>query len=349
MCLLQRATADAKPRRSAVALVTGGSEPALVARIQAELAALGWRVKAVPGDRGEALVQVAKRAQTLAVVRFGPRGEGIELWVAPEPAAESQQEWIAIDAGGADVAVLRAVEALRARFLELGIEPESEPARADEPVTEVATSDDSPGRRPPARRGSAIDRAPPREVRERTRIGGPALLRSPRAVFGLSGAALRAVGAESVEAKLVFAIRLLAEPKVSASLEGWLPLNEATVGAGERSARVRSSMLGATLGYREHTGPLRWGAGVGCALALLDLRGNSSETFVGVSKSLYVALPSARLHAELPLSRRLAIRLEGVAGLARPRPRIALGAAGEYWGQPLLSAALGLEWSPFSQ
>lgn len=340
------AVTRAEARRSAVALVSVDAAPALAARIRAEMSALGWRVKTSSAAPELALAQIAKRAHTLAVVRIAARGEGIELWVAPEVDAEARNEWIQLDPVRPELGVLRAVESLRARFVELGIEPES--ARAEEASSEPNEPNSGDQRAAPDALGRIVPPEPPTPVDSApSRVSEP--LPPPGVELGLGAGAVYASRAAALEGKLTLALRVVPHPHFVTSLEGWLPLSEVDVASGERSAALRSTLLGATVGYRASVARLRWGAGIGCALGVVQLRGRSSEGFVGVSKTLYVAVPWMRFHAEFPLARRFALRLEATAGLARPRPVVELGdVVGDYWGQPLLAGTGGFEWAPFA-
>ncbi|HET9934784.1 MAG TPA: hypothetical protein VFQ35_28965, partial [Polyangiaceae bacterium] len=338
---------SAEPRRSAVAVVSVDTDRALLTRIGAEIGALGWRVKTPPARPDLALAQIAKRAQTLAVLRIASRGEGIELWVAPEVDAEAHSEWIELDRRHPEVGVLRAIESLRARFVELGIEPEAAPAEdpsaadgeplASEPGSKLNAAESARSHAALQEEG-AFETEPPSSL-------------PPRGVeLGLGAGALYASRAASLESKLALAIRIVPDPHFVTSLEAWLPLSEVNVASGERSAALRSTLFGATGEYRGRLGRLRWGAGLGCGLGVVQLRGHSSEGFVGLSKTLYAAVPWVRFQSEFPLSPRFALRLQATAGIARPRPVVQLGdVVGDYWGQPMLSATGSLEWAPFAK
>jgi hypothetical protein len=134
-----------------------------------------------------------------------------------------------------------------------------------------------------------------------------------------------------------------------ANLEAWLPLTAVTLESGARSADVRSSLFGAALEYRAEAKRLQFGAGIGCAFALILARGNSNQNFVGKEARFYTAVPFGRLFSQYALSRQLYVRIEASVGLSAPRPVIELerDQLGSYWAQPLLSGMLGLEWAPF--
>lgn len=357
-------SAAAEPRRSAVALVTVGAQPELQARIRAEIGALGWRVKEISPGGDVALAQIARRARTLAVLRVAAGAEGIELWVAPEVDAQARSEWIDIDPRRPELAVLRAIESLRARFLELGIEPESSagsetPESAATPSSEAAAAGGKPRDTKPEAKANATqptgDSAPPEPI-ETGAVEGDGLIEppgthyfAPVVWFGLGGGVVQATNSSTPQVTLAGSVRLQAFPHVVANLEAWLPLSAVTLESGARSADVRSSLFGAALEYRAEAKRLQFGAGIGCAFALILARGNSNQNFVGKEARFYAAVPFGRLFSQYALSRQLYARIEASVGLSAPRPVIELerDQLGSYWAQPLLSGMLGLEWAPF--
>lgn len=358
------APAGAQGRRSAIALVTVGAQPELQARIRAEIGALGWRIKEISPGADLALAQIARRAHTLAVLRVAAGAEGIELWVAPEVDAQARSEWIDIDPRRPDLAVLRAVESLRARFLELGIEPESN-AGNEAPDTAVNTA--TPDRQPPPKRSDS--QGPPKSSTDNSRrdttppipietgpVDGNGIIEPPGTHyfppvvwFGLGGGVVQATSSGTPQGTLAGSVRLQPYAHVAVDLEAWLPLSTVTLQRGARSADVQSTLFGAALEYRAEANRLQFGAGVGCAFALISARGKSNQDYVGKEARFYAAVPFGRLFTQYSLSRQLYARLEASVGLSTPRPVIELeqNELGSYWAQPLLSGMLGLEWAPF--
>lgn len=354
-------------RRSAIALVTVGAQPELHARIRAEIGALGWRIKEVPPGADVALAQIARRAHTLAVLRVTAGAEGIELWVAPEVDAQARSEWIEIDARRPELAVLRAVESLRARFLELGIEPESNAGGdssdgAATPAASASTSSAAPSGepKPPNAATSATPKtassASVPEPIETGPIEGDGLIEPPGTRhfppvvwFGLAGGAVQATSSGAPQPTLAGTIRLQPYPNFAVDLDAWLPLGSVTLENGTRSTDVRSTLFGAGLEYRAVARRFQGGVGAGCAFALVYSRGNANQYFIGKEAKFYSAVPFARVFLQYSLTRQLYARIEATAGLSSPRPVIELDSnvLGSYWAQPLLSGMLGLEWAPF--
>jgi len=343
--------ARAEPRRSAIALVTGGADPELHARLRAEIAALGWRVTEIAPGADVALAQVARRAKTLAVLRVGQGAEGIEVWVAPEVDAQASSEWIDVDARRPELSVLRAVEALRARFLELGIEPEATPAGAHADATPTGSGSETTQLAPaaaipePEASSSAAGTTPGSDEGMRDdpkQRSGSALW------LGLASGVAHATTVGTPQIVVSGALRF-DMAKVAVGLEVWWPLTASRIEASEGSADVASTILASFAEYRLRHRAWAFGAGLGGALAIVNLRG---ITAVGMREtrtdSFYRGLLLGRLACEAELSRSFRLRAETSVGVAAPHSGVRFGqSVVAYWGQPLLAASLGLLWAPF--
>jgi hypothetical protein len=355
--------AEAQPRHTAIALVSGGADAELHARLRAELAGLGWRVKEMGLGGDLALAQVARRAGTLAVLRVGRAAEGIEVWVAPEVDSEARSEWIDVDARRPELAVLRAVEALRARFLELGIEPEdtrgeasgsdSTPPESTSPPTPSSGNakrgnDARPGESKPAPEIPAdepgelgpddYEPPPPRP---------PQLPLAPQALWlSLSGGVISASKQLAPGASVSGAVRVVHESWLGVDLSGWWSPVAASVSGAQGYADVRAGLVALGGEVRDRRGSWTLAAGGGAALAWLSVSGHSIQGYRGQSAAALTAMPFARVAAEVALVRRLNLRAEGMLGFTAQRVHVLFEQTTvATWGRPLLAGTLGLEWA----
>ncbi|MFZ5894205.1 MAG: hypothetical protein ACOY0T_24305 [Myxococcota bacterium] len=372
--LMRPSSLCAEPRRTAIALVTVGADPELHARIRAEINTLGWRVTEIAPGGDVALAQIARRARTLAVLRVVRGAEGIELWVAPEVDAQARSEWIDVDPRRPELAVVRAVESLRARFIELGIEPEASNAPAagtsssgsPNPTTSASPSansspssaplrSSSPGSSasPSGTSGTVPSAEPPKDYDEDFDISevidpGPRTHFPPRVWLAVAGGALQSTTVGSLHVGVTAAVRLQPTRNLATGVELWLPATAARMEDKEGSADVRATLAGASIEYR--TGSRRWevGVGAGAAFAIVNVQGYPKEGFAGRRENLYAALPFGRLFCGYALSRSLYLRIDGTVGVSQPRVGIQFDQnVIAYWAQPLISGTLGLEWAPF--
>ena len=316
--LLLSFPAEAELKQSAIALVSGGANGELHARLRAELHALGWRVREVSSAADSTLDEVARRAATLAVLRVDPRGEHIEIWVAKEVDASVGAERVAVDPVHPELAVLRSVETVRARFLELGISPENAtppPAPAEAPprvIVPVKAPAPSPLPLPlpaPQDRGVWID------------LGAGVSSISPR-----------------LEVRPAFSgsVRYVPRSFFAADLSVALSPFSATLRDASLATKVWFHTAGLAAELRHSEASYAAGIGLGAALAVIDLQGESSEDAVGKRVRLVTALPFLRASTELALNRAVRVRFEGLLGLTAPRAVVG------FLGEPV--ASLGRPW-----
>lgn len=309
------ARAQSVPRRTAIAVVSGGANAPFSLRLRAELQGLGWRAIEIEPEADLALAQIARRAGTLAVLRVGTRAEGIEVWVAPEVDAEASSEWIDIEPARQELAVLRAVEALRARFVELGLEPEATTATIPMPSTQP---------RPPAPR------------------------RALRVWLGARTALSWTPGGVSEVPYAGALVRWLPTPMGALVLELALPLRRAHVSGVEGRTSVRPFLLAALAEPQLTFRHWQLAAGLGAALAVIDLEGHPAAGYAGRSDTLVTGLALARTAAQLRLARRWQLRVDATYGIAAPRPVVRFDErVAAVWGRPLLLAGINLQWSLF--
>ena len=339
-------------RRTAIALVAGRGDRELPARLRAELVALGWRVVETEPGADLALAKIARRAGTLAVVRIGREADGIEVWVAPEVSAEASSEWIDVENARPDLAVVRAVEALRARFLELGLEPEPAPreetsvaareadaSKPDAPAERAVVAPQVDNGRTTVERAESAPLPPSLSGRERPDDSAALLLRA-------QGAGTYSPGGLGVSPELVLGVRF--EPSAAWSLgaEFWFPpsATEFTTSGGSSDVRIYFAAL--SLEYR-FAGPAFVGSlGGGVGGSLFDVEGEAAPGYLGRSERVTSLLPFFRAAGAYRLATRLSLRLDGTLGVSFPRARLRFdGQDVAFWGRPLIAAGLGLEWS----
>jgi hypothetical protein len=323
--LLYCATSLGQLRRTAIALVTGGADRELHARVGAELRALGWRVVEVAPGSDLALAQIARRAGTLAVLRVGQAAEGIEVWVAPEVDAEAKSEWVDVDPQRPDLAVVLAVEALRARFLEFGLEPEHSSNLGKEPVA---------ARRRPGPAKPVVVSQPSRP---------PATNAVGSALWVGAGAAMLVAG-EGVTSSAEIALRFLPVRWLGFDVAGWWPLSAAHVEATGGSAEMRSKLVLGAGELRWNLPEMSFGAGAGVGLAAVDLDGRADAGYVGSTDSLLTALPFGRLAFEVRVTRGLRVRMTSNVGASTPRAVIRFDERWvASWGRPFFALTLGIQ------
>lgn len=362
---LRAAPAFAEPRHTAIALVSGGANAELHARLRAELAGLGWRVREIPLGNELALAQVARRAGTLAVLRVGRSAEGIEVWVAPEVDSEARSEWVDVDPKRPELAVLRAVEALRARFLELGIEPEDlreDSNGADSGSAIRSTASESTSERPAAdSTGASKKPNPPVEVEEPDLADtdasalspapeAPEPPRAPHALWlGAGGGLFTASQDLGPSATLGGGLRYVRGSWLGVDLSFWWPPAASRVRAEEGYADVRAALVALAVEGRDRRRTWTLAGGGGVALVSLSMDGYAQKDGYGNnSTSVVTAMPFARVATELELADRLHLRAEGAVGFTAQRALVRFDQnTVAIWGRPFLSASLGLTWAAF--
>ncbi|HYO96405.1 MAG TPA: hypothetical protein VER33_17935 [Polyangiaceae bacterium] len=311
------ARAQSVPRRTAIAVVSGGADTPFSLRLKAELLELGWRAIDIEPEADLALAQIARRAGTLAVLRVGKRAEGIEVWVAPEVDAEASSEWIDIETARPELAVLRAVEALRARFVELGLEPEGTAAATPVPLAQPP---------PPA---------PPRAL---------------RLWLGARAAVSWSPGGSSEIPYAGALVRWLPTPLGAVVLELAVPVRSGQVHGIEGRTSVRPFVIAALAEPQLTFQHWHFVAGLGAALALIELEGHPAAGYAGRSDTLVTGLALARTAAQLRLARRWQLRFDVTYGIAAPRPVVRFDErVAAVWGRPLLLAGINLQWAIFGE
>ncbi|HET9960596.1 MAG TPA: hypothetical protein VFQ61_39265 [Polyangiaceae bacterium] len=342
------------PRRTAIALVGASGQSALQARLRAELTQLGWRVQEIAPGAELALAQVARRTHTLAALRVGRGGEGIELWVAPEADSEqARSEWIDAAGGRGDLAVLRAVEVLRVRFVEFGLEPErDETSEADAP--QPAALDPKPAPEPPPAE-TKVERRSVASLTPASPGSSQPLTEWPRFWLGLGGGALQSYSDAFVPQPLasLSARYALAKPRPGLTIAALdarvlFPVQARTLEDERGSVAVRTFQGALGVEARWITGRFTSGVGVGAGLSVLNLTASAKPGYAARHVLVFSPFPLLRAATELELTRGLRLRLDLSASRAVPRAAIRFDESEiSSFGRPLMGAAvLELLWAP---
>ena len=296
-----------------IALVDNQGSRELVARVEAELLALGFRVHRLERRRREPLPLFAARSGAVAAVAVRTRDASIELWGEdPDSGGTAFADVVPVDTRrGKDVAAVAAAEALRGRLLRLGVTPQtlrSEVKRTPAPAPVIPAPEPDP---------------------------------SPRfgAFFGVGAGN----GTDGVSEYLRVGAEVIPSPWLSLSLSGsWQPLPDTiTAPEGNASVRVFIATLGADLQFVDDR--LRLGVGPAFLLGMVDMEGTARGNYSGRGER--VLTTGATLHgmSSLELVGPLHLRADAEIGLAMPRVVVRFaGRDVASWGRPYVLCTLGL-------
>jgi hypothetical protein len=304
-------------------MVVAPSALPLALRLRQEIESLGLVVKWLPSERAQlpSLEQEAASAGAVASIRIAPMGGSDVDMSIFDRATGKTVSWKLVAASPTDPAAgeliaTRSVELLRASLLQMAARPESPPA-------------------PPA---PPRPSAPPAELARETPENlslwlGPAVLYSTDfrpGVHVLSG------------------LTWMPFARLGVSASALVPVLPQRLSRPEGAVELYGSFyrLGGVL---EVTGPqapvslrLTAAAGVG----RLQLGGQASPNYQGVTESRWVACPSLGVTARFALASYLRLFVDGHGSVAFPKTVIRVaGREATEWGRPALSAALGLELS----
>lgn len=309
-----------------VALVRSRGDHVIAMRLAAELDALGYHVVEVTGrDAARPLTELAARGEADALLRATPSRTGIELVIAvrrSEAGAPQMLEDL-VSVGRRrhdDLLALRAVEALRARLLEMGVVlPETFDAPEVAPLEEPGWF---PGSSEPALAEARpvpllwLELAP-------TFGGDFEIGMAPRAQLALR---LEPTDFWSVGVIGNFALR----PQ-DVSVES---------AAGEAVAEATAEWFGAALDARLVDTSWVVDLGAGAALVRLRADGRAEAPFEGRSPTALTTLPFLRLGVHPELSSVLRLRVESLVGFAAPRAIVGLADEELRWGAPYWQTSL---------
>ncbi len=331
------ADAQADAPRARVLLVPPGPGDALAARLLDELFAAGIAVEIVPSPGGDAAA-LAARWGVDAVLRVDPASRGVTVWVVPLDPAEPPEQRVDPAPGRSDriaEIALRSVEVLRGKLLRVERVRRDREASAPLPPRPVLPVPAVAPPRPVAVTAALPDTSavPVAPVRRVALYVGPAITGSPGSGVGAGGATLTGVrflsGHFGADAFALISV----VPGVVEAEGGRVKLSTTAIG------------VGGWVEAFEPSAPLAIGGGVGVAGAFLGYEAQAtSPAFVGRSGIVGYSLPFVRAALEWRAVRHFAVRLDALAGVAAPRPVVAVGPdLVAHFGRPLIALALGAQ------
>jgi len=351
IAVARTARADEHETTCRVALVAN-TDDGTTRRLAAELRVLGFRVSRVlgPHARGEtALVDTARQLGVDGAVEV----EADDLLVYVREASGRTLIEHAGAPGDSTTTIPRATELLRTRLLPAPASHAivtSPPALAAEPpppaMVAPAPSSSAHVDVPPALPPSSGDpslphphlprpdetRSPAWRAREPTAGAwlGPGIVYSG----GAAGSAAYAVGGGF--------LRVLGPVRIEVMVGRSLTSSSVTATEGQTSVDAWLAAVGARA--HGHLGRIGGSAGLGLGGVWLQLKGTGAPPFVSGHDDILTLWPYAVIGLDASLSRIIALRLDGQAGVTVPRAAIAF--AGERvtdWGAPLVSGIFAVE------
>lgn len=340
-----------------VLLVLEGTPGAMHRRLEAELAQLGFRVAT---DRGAGSLEGRARAlRADAAVRVPRSHRAVEVWVTDPDRLRTARRSVVVPGDGQGEAILavRAVELLRAAFLEIDVAmPEPPPPIAGgSPSTSASASASvsaSPSASPsgsapagpasgtpiaaPQTSASAIPPPPPAPEPER---------RAPPTLFASAGAFLSA-SPGGVPADVHLGLGLGRRFGERLRVDAWLttPGQTARVEAPGGTSSVRSTLFGMDASWTWPRGDATLLGGLGLGAVWVHAEGRADAGFDARSTDAWLAWPYARAGGTFALSQRLRIALDLRAGATLPRAVIRFADRDvATLGRPLVVPGLGLE------
>lgn len=309
-----------------IALVRSRGDHVIAMRLAAELDALGYRVVEVAGlDAARPLTELAARGEADALLRAAPSRTGIELViVVRRPAAGAARMVEDLVSVGRrrhdDLLALRAVEALRARLLEMGVvSPESFGVPE---VTPLEEAEWFPGSSEPA--STEARPVPLLWLELAPTFGGDFEI-------GMAPRAQLALRLEPTDVWSIGVIGNFALRPQDVSVES------ATAAA---TAAATAEWFGAAVDARLMDTSWVVDLGVGAALVRLRADGRAESPYEGRSPTALTTLPFLRLGVHPELSSVLRLRVESLVGFAAPRAIIGLADEELRWGAPYWQTSL---------
>jgi hypothetical protein len=295
-----------------IVLVERVPHPALAARLQAELEALGFRVSRRTGRAP--LESMARAENAVAAVGID---RTLELWILDTDTGKTAvRERISLDAS--DLAAVTASETVRARLLRVGVTPES--SHRPEPEPETTPIEPAPKPEPPRRDALASVWA----------AGG--LHHAPGGLgplfdvsFGTGFKLTRALGIE---------------------LGLGLTPEGARVTEPEGQSQVRFYRAELALLAHFRVGPGTFTMGPGCGILATEMQGQAEAPLRDRTAWVYAATPTLFSGYRLPLAGAFGLRAHASIGLSIPRVVVRFDRREVAdWGRPFALLALGPEFS----
>jgi hypothetical protein len=339
-----------------VVLVGRAADDAALARLRAELEALGFQVVETPAPTTasgrDALDAAARAAGAVAAVRLVPSstGGGVEVWIFERVTGKTVlREVVAPDASAGGAAstpatiALRAVELLRASLLEMDaphpsrgeIAPTAELRAIAGPVTPPAFTSSIPPI-PPFFPPIALPRgpevAPPRWARFGAAIA-PAVAGSPG----------------GVPAALLVDVRLRWMPlgRFGVSAGALIPTVAGTIKTSKAAADARQGLVGGGVRVELGSPASAWSPTLegGFAAAWLHTQGvEASPPLIVLGRTVFAAAPYLRAGLAFALDPRIALRADALGAVTLPDLRVDfVNVEVARWGRPFLAGSLGIE------
>ncbi len=330
-----------------VVVVAADRDRAMVERLRAELAAMGFDVTLVPLPEGistrEALEGAAKLHNAVASMHVAAAARGIELWVADRVTGKTVLRDVVVPDGGAhDTIALRAVELLRASLMEMDA---PHPPRGDTPAPpSLRAALGVPP--PPDPSPIAAQRFATSDVADLAHLTPPPR-RAPWMGVSIGGAVAWSPGGLGPHAALDVGLRAWVVPRVAIEIGGAIPITAARHEGAEGYSNNRFTLV--TAGGRVELGPLgsrvKPSLGGGFALVWLHAEGvGASPEYVGATRDAFTGGPYLRPGLGVAVAGPLRIRADVLAGVALKKLALTYAsreAAG--WGQPFLVGSMGVE------
>jgi hypothetical protein len=297
-----------------IVLVERAPNPALAARLQAELEALGFRVSRRASQAP--LESLARAENAVAAVGID---RALELWIVDTDTGKTAvRERISLDAS--DLAAVTASETVRARLLRVGVTPESSHRAAPEPPPRPEVAPKEPVSKPPPRDALAsvwaaggLHHAP----------GGLGPLLDTS--FGGGFKLTRALGMEL---------------GVGLTPEG------ARVAEPEGNSQVRFYRAELSLLAHFRVGAGAFTMGPGCGILATEMKGEAEAPLRDRTAWVYAATPALFSGFRLPLAGAFGLRAHASIGLSIPRVVVRFDRREVAdWGRPFALVALGPEFT----
>ena len=285
-------------------------------RLRAELSALGMDVVPVFFTADEpppTLDSAARGVGAVAALGMLTATGGIEVWVADRTTGKTVlREFLAGPSRTVDdVVALQAVELLRARLVEVPPAPSQPPAE--------------PGSKPPP------TSAPVQHERAATLW----LEFGPGISTGPTGTAVHAHG--------FIGVRWRMARRFGVDVWGRLPLTRSSIDRPTASAEVAPWLfaVNASLWLSPARANWQFVGSAGVAGAHLAISGDAQPPLTAQSDSVTTALPFVRASLARRIGKSLALGVDGIVGVAAPRPSIRFsGSEVAEWGRPLVAGTL---------
>ncbi len=360
-----RSVADAATEQPRILLMVDGQASALVGRLRAELEALGFVV--VPEARaGRTIAERAKAAKVSAALRVTRARDGVEVWVTDDVGGKTALRETVIASGpegGSDgVIAVRAVELLRATFLEIDIElpqPELDPP----PLPSLGEEPETPEqRRPEQERQKPAPSEPTKPALEKPEASAARSDPERDALSPMDGETLQprrwrlALGAApafspgGVPAQVLVIVEgaYRTSTRSSFGAAGGFTVSPSTVSGAEGTADVRTAFAVTEISWSPlaESAAVRPWLGAGFGFVRLATRGTAREPFEGGSDKTMAALAVGRVGVSAtPFVSWLFVGFDARVGIAAPEPAVMFAdKTRARWGRPLVvtSATVGL-------